>query len=319
MSAVASAQTSEALEQFDCFGGSCSVWVRGRGAAGSAPAAAERSKRRLLEWHRQFSRFDPSSELSRLNRDPRPCVPVSPMMARFVRAAARAAAISRGLVDPTLVGELERAGYATDLDDLPRPAEDAGYGTGHPRPASPSPAARWRQIVADEGRGTVSRPVGVQLDSGGVAKGLFGDMLASVLRWHEGFAINAAGDVVFGGTDGLVRRIDVASPVSGVVLHTFHLARGAVATSGVTNRRWIDGQGRLAHHLLDPFTGRPAFTGLVQVTALAPSGLEAEVLAKAALLAGPDRGPEWLRHGGVLVRDDLSFDVIEPRPGQALL
>src|ERR1019366_3637570 len=59
-----------------------------------------------------------------------------------------------------------------------------------------------------------------------------------------------------------------------------------------------------AHHLLDPGTGRPAFTGGVQATALAPTATEAEILAKAAVLSGPERALSWLRQGGVLVFED---------------
>jgi thiamine biosynthesis lipoprotein len=47
------------------------------------------------------------------------------------------------------------------------------------------------------------------------------------------------------------------------------------------------------------------------VTALAPSALEAEWLSKAALLSGPSRARNWLTHGGVIVGDDGTFDVIE--------
>ena len=70
------------------------------------------------------------------------------------------------------------------------------------------------------------------------------------------------------------------------------LTDGAAATSGVTRRGW---------HLIDPGTGRPARTGIVQATALAPTALEAEVRAKAALLAGPAAASEYLPHGGLLV------------------
>ena len=65
------------------------------------------------------------------------------------------------------------------------------------------------------------------------------------------------------------------------VLAELTLTDGAAATSGVTRRGW---------HLIDPSTGRPARTGIVQATALAPTALEAEVRAKAALLAGPGGG-----------------------------
>ena len=82
-------------------------------------------------------------------------------------------------------------------------------------------------------------------------------------------------------------------------------ASGAVAGAAAT--------GGFAHHLLDPSTGAPAHTGVVQATALAPSALEAEVRAKAALLAGPETGSRWLRHGGALVLDDGSFEVVDGR------
>ncbi len=104
----------------------------------------------------------------------------------------------------------------------------------------------------------------------------------------------------------------VASPFSGAVLHTFHVADGGVATSGISRRSWLDARGRPAHHLLDPATGRPAFTGVVQATALAPTALEAEVLAKAAVLSGPDAAPGRLPHGGVIVHEDGGHEVVAP-------
>jgi len=69
-------------------------------------------------------------------------------------------------------------------------------------------------------------------------------------------------------------------------------------------------------HLLDPATGEPAWTGVVSATALAPTGAEAEALAKAALLAGPDAGRALLeRRGGVLVLDD---GAVVPAPREVL-
>jgi thiamine biosynthesis lipoprotein len=303
--------STEAVERFACFGGECAVLVQGTGPAGTPSVAVELAKRRLLDWHAQFSRFEPSSELSRLNREPRSTVPVGAMMARFVEAALRAAAITGGLVDPTLVTELERAGYAEHFAEagLTAVIRDAGPR----RPGAPDPAGRWREVTVDRRRGTVTRPAGVRLDSGGVAKGLFGDVLAAILHRHDCFAVEAAGDLRFGGAAGLIRPVQVVSPFEPArVVHTFELVRGAVATSGITRRSWIDDRGRPAHHVLDPATGRPAFTGIAQATALAPTGVEAEALAKAALLSGPDGAPHWLRHGGVLVHDDGSPQVIEP-------
>ena len=65
----------------------------------------------FAEIERRLSRFDPGSDLSRLNADPRACVPAGPLLRAAVAGALRAASLTGGLVDPTLLGALRRAGY----------------------------------------------------------------------------------------------------------------------------------------------------------------------------------------------------------------
>jgi thiamine biosynthesis lipoprotein len=316
VAARVSGPAAEAKLTFACFGSSCTVLVGGSGPAGTAREAVTRARRGLLAWHAQFSRFEPASELSRMNADPRATVRVSAVMGRFIESALNAAATTGGLVDPTLVGEIERAGYSRHFDSSSLPLREA-LALAPPRsPGRPRDAARWREVSVDRGAGTVTRPPGVKLDSGGIVKGLFGDILATVLGEHETFAIDAAGDVRFGGRGDLIRPVNVASPFDDSVLHAFELRHGAAATSGIGKRSWLDADGRPAHHLLDPATGRPAFTGIVQATALAPLAVEAEMRAKAALLSGPDGAAGWLTHGGVVVYEDGRFDVIEPTEGR---
>ena len=78
----------------------------------------------------------------------------------------------------------------------------------------------------------------------------------------------------------------VAHPLEQAPAFAFHLSSGAVATSGVGTRVWRTPRG-FGHHLLDPATGSPAWTGVIQASAVAASGLEAEALAKTALLSAP--------------------------------
>jgi thiamine biosynthesis lipoprotein len=310
-------QAPDATERFACFGGSCSVHVMGAGPAGTAAQAAARVSHRMLDWHAQFSRFDPASELSTLNRDPRNAVPVSPMMSLFVEAALSAAASTGGLLDPTLLDEIEAAGYRRDFGADALPVRDALSIAPRRHPAAPSPHGRWREVSVDRHAGTVMRPAGVRLDSGGVAKGLFLDVLAPLLEGHASYALDAAGDVRVGGREAPVRPVQVASPFDGSIVHAFELARGAAATSGITRRSWLDGDGHPAHHLLDPASGRPAFTGVVQVTALSPTGLQAEARAKAALLSGPGGATRWLPHGGLVIYEDGTSEVVDT-PGTEL-
>lgn len=305
----------EHRHSFPCFGGTCTVIVADYRPVYAADAAAV-AKRSLLSWHERFSRFEPASELTLFNTDPRAEVPVSPMLARLIEVALAASRDTGGLVDATLGAEIERAGYQTHFKGPGIRLHKALWLAPPRSPAGPSPTAEQDRIVIDPSRSVVRRPPGTIIDPGGIAKGVFADELAATLVGVDAFAIDCAGDVRLGGRAGVVREVHVTSPFDGSNLHTFHLAGDGIATSGIGSRSWIDSRGRPAHHLLDPRTGRPAFTGVVQATALAPTAAEAEVLAKAALLSGPERAPDWLAYGGMFVRDDGSYEVLEPTAGQ---
>jgi thiamine biosynthesis lipoprotein len=284
--------------QIDCFGDTVEVAVLSKDP-GAAGAALDEAERRLRDWHDRLTRFEPGSELSRLNADPRSRVPASAPMLAFAAAVPYAGRLSGGLVDATLLRPLRRAGYDRSLDPLP--PEPPLPPSLPPRPAGPHPGARWRLVGVDDKSGTIERPPGVELDSGGLAKGLAADDVARALAGFPRFTVDCAGDLRVGGADPRSWRIDVADPAGGPPVAVLAVLNAtAVATSGITRRAWRNDTAT-GHHILDPATGEPAFTGVVQATALAPTGVEAEVRAKAALLAGPRAGPRHLPHGGVLV------------------
>jgi FAD:protein FMN transferase len=305
------APPTEQRDTFACFGSQCTVIVADARASDAA-AAVIVARRRLLEWHERFSRFLPGSELARLNDDPLATVAVSPLMRRVVEAAVRAAEATGGLVDPTLLEQIERAGYESHFDQPGLPLLEALAQAPARRPGGPSPQASWRSVSTDRRTGTVTRPPGVRIDPGGIAKGVFADELGALLSGHEAVVVDCGGDLRLGGRLAPAREVHVASPFEDAIVHTFTLRTGGVATSGIGKRSWLGPDGSVAHHLLDPATGRPAFTGIVQVTALAPSAVEAEALSKAALLTGPERAEAVLVHGGVIVYDDGNFVVLDP-------
>jgi FAD:protein FMN transferase len=263
---------------------------------------------RLL--HRKLTRFDRGSELCALNADSSEPCSVSPTLAAAVNAAVWAAERSAGLVDPTLVGELEDAGYATSRADLP-PAciEEALAVAPERRAASPRADSRWRGISVDPVAGVVSRPPGMRIDTGGSGKGLAADLACDRLAGYSTFVVDAGGDLRLGGEHPLERQVNIDHPLDEGNAHEFKLERGAVATSGIKTRLWR-GKTGFAHHLLDPSTGEPAWTGVIQATSLGDTALEAETLAKMAFLSGPERGREILSsHGGLIVQDDGSVEL----------
>lgn len=303
--------------EFDAMGSRVRLLIGEPGPGMPAPeVVGERSRRFLEEFDSSLSRFRPGSELCRLNADPRERVPASALLRRAIAAGIFAAERSGGLVDPTLVGEIERTGYVASragMSGLPLP--EALAEAPPRRPASPRPEARWRGFSVHEEAGAIVRPPGLRFDTGGTGKGLAADLLAASLRGYSRFVVDCGGDIRIGGADALVHpyEVFVEHPISGERAHVLRIGSGGVATSGIDVRIWRDETGRIVHHLLDPASGEPAWTGLVGATALGDTALEAETLSKAALLAGPERGRELLRdRGGLLVHDSGWVEPVGP-------
>jgi FAD:protein FMN transferase len=291
----------------------------GRPLRPGAPApleAADRERGFVFDFGHRLSRFAPDSELSALNRDRREVVPASPLLRAAVRAGLWAAELSEGLVEPTLVRQLERAGYAGSLDGVqPASLAEALAAATERRPAAADPRSRWREIVVDDEAGTVARPPGVWLDTGGTGKGLCADAVALRLGAYTRYLVDCGGDIAVGGVGAQLQpyEIEIEHPLSGSAIGTVSVARGGIATSGLNVRIWRTPDGRFAHHLLDPSTGKPAWTGLIGVTALGASALEAETLSKMALLRGPAGARAVLaEHGGVIVGDGGEVETIGP-------
>jgi len=262
-----------------------------------ARAAVLDAREAILDYHARLSRFRPTSELSQLNGDPRAVVAASPLLRSAVNAALWAAKRSGGLVDPCLLDALEAIGYVRSY----RPGGPIPPPAGARRAALPHRARRWQTVHVDDAAGTIARPPGLRLDLGGSGKGHVADMIAERLRELDRWVVDCGGDIRVGGS----REVEIAHPLRDAPAARLLIADGAVATSSVVSRAWTTSGGRHAHHLLDPRSGQPVWTGLLTATALAPTTLEAETLAKMALLRGADEARVTLAgHGGVLVHAD---------------
>jgi thiamine biosynthesis lipoprotein len=274
------APRAETIERtFAALGTQVRIAVTARRAA----TLVARAEREILEYDERLSRFRPDSELCALNADPREEVPASALLREAVRAALWAASASDGLVDPTLLDALERAGYTESLaGKRERPWVDAGRRTTDVRgPARANPAALWRRI--EVGDASISRPRGIRLDLGGSGKGHVADRVADLLAGAHRWFVDCGGDIRVGGAP---QEVHVAHPLTGEIAARYEIEDGAIATSSIVGRSWITNDGRIAHHLLDPSTGEPVNTGVLAATALGRTTLEAETRAKVALLTG---------------------------------
>ena len=261
----------------------------------------------FAEWEQTLSRFLPESELSRLNQQAGKSVAVSDLLYTVLATALTAAQATEGVYDPAMLEQLVQVGYDRTFEELPA-ARFAPLLPGEP-------GGGWRGIRIDTIRRRVTLPVGVKLDFGGIAKGMAVDAALTQLSKRDihSAMVNAGGDLAVLGFPPGAEQWQVAVPGRerywSLPLHT-----GAIATSGIARRHWLQGN-ILQHHLLDPRTGLSAQSDLWSVTVVADKCEQAEVAAKVAFILGSQQGNFFLKKhhiAGLLVRNDATWETVEP-------
>jgi len=250
-------------------------------------------------WTRRCSRFDPESELSRLNSATGRPVVITAGLFQAIATAIDAARATDGIFDPTVLHRLEALGYDRTFTEV---------ATDGPTDEAPVPpwSGAWRSVRLDRGSRTVELPRGVGLDLGGLAKGMAVDAALGALAdaGVSPAAVNAGGDLaVLGTPPGETDwRIAIETVDGG---HVVALPHGALATSSTARRRWTRAD-RTVHHVIDPRTGSPAETGTMSVTVSAHRCAQAEVGAKTALILGLEPAAVFLGRMGMsaLIVDD---------------
>lgn len=250
---------------FEALGTNCSLF-----AIGQTARRLQASELWIRRLGARLTRFSPNSELSRLNASRGEWIEVSVEMEAMLREALRAFAMSMGLVNVAVLRSMLAAGYTRPLVAGPTVATLDGVG---PLP----PLTDVLQV--EVGRARLEPGSGIDL--GGVAKGWMADRLCDLLGPNA--VANIGGDLRAVGPGPRGEGWPVGLGGTTLMLHD-----QAAATSSVRRRRWGE-----MHHLIDPRTGLPAKTGLKEVSVVASSGVEAEVVAKTALLLGPDLAPAF--------------------------
>ena len=211
---------------------------------------------------------------------------LSPRMADVLTASIRWARRTGGTFDPTVAPLL-------DLWDIPAgphspPSADAV--------ASALVRVGWQRVSWDAAGRRVELG-GTSLDFGGIAKGYALDRAAEALRGAgvRDFIVDAGGDLFVSGAKGKDRwRVGVQHPRDhDRLLRVVTPQEGAFVTSG-DYERFFEWEGRRFHHILDPRSGYPA-SGCRSVTVWAPTALDADALATALFVLGPELGLALLK------------------------
>lgn len=253
----------------------------------------DHAEQRLEQLEGLWSRFRADSEVTELTERAGEWVDVSEETAILVRRAVEAWKISGASFDPTVLGDMIRAGYDRSFDAMAQAPVRSGLSRLLHGAAD---------IEVDGNR--VRLPEGTGFDPGGIGKGLAADFVSGELLGlgAAGVCINVGGDlrVRGAGPDGAGSgwTVGIEHPWLDEPLALAGLLDGAMATSTTLKRHWtVDGEER--HHLIDPGTGQPSTSDLTLVTVIATEGWRAEVLAKAVLLRGSEHPFDLLGGTGV--------------------
>lgn len=159
----------------------------------------------------------------------------------------------------------------------------------------------WRKVELDPQAKTVLlKQPGMRLDLGAIAKGYAADVVASILEKHKVKAavVDLGGNVlVFGAKkDKSPWRVGVQDPESsrGEYLGIVTGTQMTVVTSGVYERYFME-NGVRYHHILSTATGFPIENGLLSVTIIARSSIDADALSTSLFALGIEKGMEMLR------------------------
>ncbi|MFK7803836.1 MAG: FAD:protein FMN transferase [Anaerolineae bacterium] len=257
----------------------------------------------FLQEEQRLTRFDPQSELMQLNSRPNEWVAVSDELWDLVRVGMVLSEKTNGCFDCTLLNELEHSGYTNSFE--PAGVTGVTHVTSNLPPDAYQIHLKKEVPEFDTVRQMIRLPAGVRLDLGGIAKGYTAQASRDFLHPIGPCLIDAGGDLTAGDGPGKWPGwpVGISVPWSEdndeeTEIGRLWLAHGTLATSGVDYRRWRQG-GTMAHHIIDPRTGRPAETNLLTVSVIDKDACTAEAWATATLVAGLEEGLAMLEENRI--------------------
>ncbi len=273
------------------------VLLAAEGQSDQLQSGFERACQFIQDGESRFTRFSEQSELSELNRSAGERFRASPDLFSVVSLARRFFHLTRGLFDPSILPDLKRAGYDRSMDLLRQQG---------PAPLFESLLAGERPSLSemdlDEADHTILLPPGMALDLGGIAKGWIAEQAANILSSvSTASVVDAGGDMFLVGLPSGLEQwpVELEDPLQPEnTLISLKVNPGAIATSTVTKRVWKQAD-KNRHHIIDPRTHAPALSDWISVTVVAPHAYEAEVFAKALLIAGPQEAQGIARSSGI--------------------
>ena len=242
----------------------------------------------LDKINNEMSTYLPDSELMRINRaEVTDWLPAGESLLYVLQTARDISQLTLGAFDVTVGPVVNLWGFGPEKgavvpteNQIKQALNNVGYKKLQLAPA----AAAVKKTDA-----------GVFIDLSAIAKGYGVDKVADYLEQLElaNYLVEIGGEIRARGVNNknLPWQIGIEKPVADqrFVQEIIKLNNIAMATSG-DYRNFFEQDGTRYSHTIDPLTGRPVAHGLVSVTVLHPSAMQADAWATGLLVSGPEKG-----------------------------
>lgn len=253
---------------------------------------------RIREIENLMSANIPSSDVSKINSAAgEEKVFVHKDVINLIERALFFASFSGGAFDPSIGTIVSLWGIGSENQRVP----------SHEEIERNLPLVNWRNIELDAQAYCVFlKDKGMAVDLGAIAKGYAADEAAVILKKHEAgrAIIDLGGDIVIFGIkkDKSPWRVGIQNPNPderrGDYIGVLHIPGienewQTIVTSGVYER-FLEKDGRRYHHIFSPVNGYPVENGLLSVTVIAQSSMDADALSTAVFVLGYESGKKLI-------------------------
>jgi thiamine biosynthesis lipoprotein len=246
----------------------------------------------IIDFEGSFSRFILTSELNLFNQSSGSFW-ASTELINILLSARNFYHTTKGIFNPSILPDLERVGYDKSFN-LIEPNNDKKVLSQEYKKND------FDLVSIDVANNLISKPANLKIDLGGIGKGYIVDLLIKKIesRGYANFWISAGGDIYLSGLTenkepyqiGIQNPLKLDEDIASLVVLD---AKLAVATSGITKRKWKR-EGKTYNHIIDPRTGTSVANDLLAVTVISDLAIKTDVFAKTVLILGKEAGLEFI-------------------------
>jgi len=251
-----------------------------------AKLALEKIKRLYQEQEKIFSRFNPDSELSKINRKLGVYQKASNSLVYLAKRALYYNRESHGIYDPRIIEILEAIGYREDFKKINFSREmQPSRLTPIQEPLSKDLKVKKQKVFFNK-----------RMDFSGIAKGYVTDLAVKALKkdsWKN-FLVDSGGDLYAAGKNPAGETWKIAIEEIPEEKIVFAIKNKGIATSGITRKKWQLGD-KFFHHLVNPKNPANFSFRIKTVSVIANSTELADGKAKVLLIMGAKQGKRLAR------------------------